>query len=179
MALKLRTLSPEEHATVEKLAHSRTAAARLVERARILLLANQGHRVPAIAHQLQLTAITVRTWLKRFNAAGLAALTDKPRTGRPATYTPQQVAEVIATSLTPPEQLGLPFASWTLDRLEAYLNEHKAIAIKRSRIDDLLIAEGLRWRTQETWFGERVDPEFTKKRGVLRNSIRTRLKGVS
>lgn len=179
MALKLRTLSPEEHATIEKLAHSRTAAARLVERARILLLANQGHRVPAIAHQLQLTAITVRTWLKRFNAAGLAALTDKPRTGRPATYTPQQVAAVIATSLTPPEQLGLPFASWTLDRLEAYLNEHKAIAIKRSRIDDLLIAEGLRWRTQETWFGERVDPEFTKKRGVLRNSIRTRLKGVS
>ena len=179
MALKLRTLSPEEHATIEKLAHSRTAAARLVERARILLLANQGHRVPAIAHQLQLTAITVRTWLKRFNAAGLAALTDKPRTGRPATYTPQQVAEVIATSLTPPEQLGLPFASWTLDRLEAYVNEHKAIAIKRSRIDDLLIAEGLRWRTQETWFGERVDPEFAKKRGALRNSIRTRLKGVS
>ena len=179
MALKLRQLSSEEYETIEKLAHSRTAAARLVERARIMLLANQGHRVPAIAHQLQLTAITVRTWLKRFNAAGLAALTDKPRPGRPATYTPQQVAEVIATALTPPEHLGLPFASWTLDRLEAYLNEHKAIAIKRSRIDDLLIAEGLRWRTQETWFGERVDPEFAKKRGALRNSIRTRLQGVS
>jgi transposase len=179
MALKLRPLSPEEHATIEKLAHSRTAAARLVERARILLLANQGHRVPAIAHQLQCTAITVRTWLKRFNAAGLAALTDKPRPGRPATYTPQQVAEVIATSLTPPEQLGWPFASWTLDRLEASLNEHKAMAIKRSRIDDLLIAEGLRWRTHATWFGERVDPEFAKKRGALRNSIRTRLKVVS
>ena len=179
MALKLRTLSPEEHETIEKLAHSRTAAARLVERARILLLANQGHRVPAIAHQLQLTAITVRTWLKRFNAAGLAALTDKQRTGRPATYTPQQVAEVIATSLTPPEHLGLPFASWTLDRLEAYVNEHKAMAIKRSRIDDLLSAEGLRWRTQDTWCGERVEPEFAKKRGAWRNAIRTRLKAVS
>ena len=58
MALKLRTLSPEEHETIEKLAYSRTAAARLVERARILLLANQGHRVPAIAHQLQLTVRT-------------------------------------------------------------------------------------------------------------------------
>ena len=133
----------------------------------------------AIAHQLQLTAITVRTWLKRFNAAGLAALTDKPRSGRPATYTPQQVADVIATALTPPEHLGLPFASWTLDRLEAYVTEHKAIAIKRSRIDDLLIAEGLRWRTPETWFGERVEPEFAKKRGALRHSIRTHLKRVS
>jgi transposase len=179
MALKLRKLSQDEHETIEKLAHSRTAAARLVERAHIILLANQGHRVPAIAQQLHLTAITVRTWLKRFNAAGLAALTDKQRSGRPATYTPQQVAEVIAASLTPPEQLGLPFASWTLDRLAAYLNEHKALTIKRSRIDDLLIAEGLRWRTQETWFGERVDPEFAQKRGALRNSIRTRRKGVS
>jgi transposase len=179
MALKLPHLSPEELETIEKLAHSRTAAARLVERARVMLLAYQGHQVPAIAHQLHLTAITVRTWLKRFNTAGLAALTDKPRSGRPATYTPQQVAEVITTALTPPEQLGLPFASWTLDRLEAYLNEHKAIAIKRSRIDDLLIAEGLRWRTQETWFGARVDPEFAQKRGALRPSIRTRLKVVS
>lgn len=179
MALKLRPLSPEEHETIEKLAHSRTAAARLVERARIMLLAHQGHRVPALARHLQLTAITVRTWLKRFNAVGLAALTDKPRSGRPATYTPQQVAEVIATSLTPPEHLGLPFASWTLDRLEAYLNEQKGIAIKRSRIDDLLLAEGLRWRTQETWFGARVDPEFAKKRGTLRHAIRTHLKRVS
>jgi DNA-binding NarL/FixJ family response regulator len=68
MALKLRTLSPEEHETIEKLAHARTAAARLVERARIILLAHQGQRVPAIAQQLQLTAITVRTWLKRFNS---------------------------------------------------------------------------------------------------------------
>jgi len=179
MAIKLRALSAAEQDVIEKLAHARTAAARLVERARIMLLAHQGHWVPAIAYQLQLTAITVRTWLKRFNAAGLAALTDQPRSGRPATYTPQQVAEVIATALTPPEHLGLPFASWTLDRLEAYVNEQQGIAIKRSRIDDLLIAEGLRWRTHETWFGERVDPEFAKKRGALRNSRRTHRKRVS
>ena len=135
MALKLRQLSLEEHDTIEKLAHSRTAAARLVERARILLLANQGHRVPAIAHQLQLTAITVRTWLKRFNAAGLAALTDKQRSGRPATYTPSQLAEVNATPLTPPAHLGLTFASWPLERRAAYLHAHKGITIKRSRMD--------------------------------------------
>ena len=146
MTIKLRALSTEEQDTIDKFAHSRTAAARFVERARIILLAHQGHWVPAIAHQLQLTAITVRIWLKRFNAAGLAALPDKPRSGRPATYTPQQVTEVIATSLTPPEQLGLPFASWTLDRLEAYVNEQKGIAIKRSRIDDLLIALSCRRR---------------------------------
>ena len=179
MALKLRNLSSAEQDTIEKLAYSRTAAARVVERARIILLAHQGHRVPAIAQQLKLTAITVRTWLKRFNAAGLAGLSDHSRSGRPATYAVHEVAAVIATALTPPEHLGLPFASWTLDRLEAYVNEHKGIAIKRSRIDELLIAEGLRWRTHETWFGERVDPEFAKKRGVLKNSTRAPLRVVS
>jgi hypothetical protein len=65
---------------------------------------------------------------------------------------------VIAAALSDPQKLGLPFACWTLDRLEIYLNEAKQIAIKRSRIDELLIAEGLRWRTQETWVGERLDP---------------------
>lgn len=59
------------------------------------------------------------------------------------------------------------------------MNEHKGIAIKRSRIDELLIAEGLRWRTHETWFGERVDPEFAKKRGVLKHSTRAHLRVVS
>jgi transposase len=72
---------------------------------------------------------------------------------------------VVAASLTDPQSLGLPFASWTLDRLETYLNEVKGIAIKRSRINDLLLREGLRWRQQESWFGERVDPDFAAKRG--------------
>jgi len=103
--------------TIEKFAHARTASAWLVERARIFRLARQGHRMPAMAQQLQLTTVTVRTWLKRFHAAGLTALTDTPRSGRPTPSTPQQVAAVIATSLTPPEHLGLPFASWTLERL--------------------------------------------------------------
>lgn len=72
---------------------------------------------------------------------------------------------VIATSLTPPDDLGLPFGSWTLDRLVAYLTETHGIRMQRSRIGEILQAEGVRWRTQETWFGERVDPEFAAQRG--------------
>jgi hypothetical protein len=30
--------------------------------------------------------------------------------------------------------------------------------MKRSRISEILLAEGLRWRQEETWFGARVDP---------------------
>jgi len=77
------------------------------------------------------------------------------------------VGELIATSLTDPQELGLPFGSWTLDRLAAYLNEQRGIAMQRSRIGEILQAEGLRWRQQETWFGERPDPAFAAKRGPL------------
>ncbi len=117
--------------------------------------------------------------MKRFNADGLGALQDAPRAGRPPTYSADQVGEVIATALTNPATLELPFACWTLDRLATYLVEVKGIPMKRSRIDEILLKEGLRWRTQETWFGERVDPEFAQKRGRSSRSTRSRLRVVS
>ncbi len=179
IALCLRTPTPEELNSLRHLAQSRTAAARAVERARIIWLAHQGWRVPAIARELRLGGDTVRVWLKRFNAEGRDGLKDRPRAGRPATYTTEQVGEVIALSLTDPRTLDLPFAGWTLDRLRAYLHEVKGIPISRARIGKLLVAEGLRWRAQETWFGERVDPAFAEKRGPSSPSTRPRLRIVS
>ena len=163
--LALREPSAEERTALARLAHSRTAAARLVERARVVLAAREGERVEAMAPRFQITAATVYLWLHRFNDGGLAGLEDQPRTGRPPTYSPEQVAIIVQTALTAPQRLGLACASWTLDRLAAYLAEHEGIAMKRSRLGELLLAEGLRWRKQETWFGERVDPAFAEKRG--------------
>ena len=117
--LRLRALTDDEAAAIKQQAHSRTAAARAVERARIIWLASHGERVAAIARQLELTAATVRLWIKRFNVEGVAGLADKPRSGAPPTYPAEQVGEVIATSLTNPTSLGLPFGCWRLDRLAA------------------------------------------------------------
>jgi transposase len=177
--LSLRELTTDERAAVERLAHSRTSAARLVERARVVLAALEGERVSAIAERFHVTAATVYLWLHRFNDAGLTGLQDKPRGGRPPTYTREEVAVVVATALTDPQTLGLSFASWTLGRLAAYLAEQKGIAMKRSRIDELPIAEGLRWRKEETWFGERVDPDFAEKRGLSSGSTPPPPTGVS
>jgi transposase len=177
--LALRPLTDEEARAIDRLAHSRTDPARAVERARIVWQAHRGARVPAIARALGITEATVRLWLKRFNAGGVDGLGDAPRSGRPPVYRPEEVAEVVATSLTKPDELGLPFGSWTLDRLTAYLHEEKGLAVGRSRIATLLQAEGLRWRTQETWFGERPDPAFAEKRGPSSRSTRPHLRVVS
>src|SRR3712207_3557909 len=142
----LRELTAEEASAVENLARSRTAPARRVERARIVWRASHGETPPSIAEVLGVSAETVRRRIRRFNAEGLAALEDHRRSGRPATYSADEVAAVIAAALAAPRRLGLPFASWTLDRLAAYLLEHEGIAMRRSRIDEILLAEGLRWR---------------------------------
>ena len=105
MVPRLRELTAEERSAVDTLARSRTAPARRVERARIIWSAGRGEGVPAIAERLRLDAYTVRGWIKRFNAAGLAGLEDRPRAGRPPTYAPAQVATVIATALTDPRAL--------------------------------------------------------------------------
>lgn len=177
--LRARFWSVEEQEAIERLARSRTAPARTVERARIVLLSRQGAGVAEIAETLGVCPDTVRRWIHRFDRHGVDGLADRPRAGRPPTYAAAEVGAVIEASLTKPEELGLPFACWTLDRLEAYLNEEKGIPIKRSRISEILIAEGLRWREDETWFGERVDPDFGKKRGRSSRSTPTRLRAAS
>jgi transposase len=187
MKLQVRAMTAEETATLERWSRARSGPVRLRDRALVLQWSHLGWWVSDIARFVGVSTRTVRLWITRFNAQGLAGLQDAPRSGRPPTYTPEQVGAVIAAALTNPQELGLPFGAWTLDRLAAYLNEERGIAIKRSRIDELLIDEGLRWRTQETWFGERagrepapaaaeqtaarpVDPDFARKRGRSRRS---------
>lgn len=174
--VKLRHLSPPERTQLEKLSGSRTAPTRLNERARMLLALHRGESITSTAKGLHITRRSVYRWIHRYNELGLKGLEDQYRGGRPPTYTPEERAEVLATALTHPEQLGLEFGCWTLDRLRDYLNERRNIPISRTRIDELLLTEGLKWRKQETWFGEKVDPDFAKKKRSLRRFTRRLLK---
>jgi transposase len=178
MTIRVRAVSDEERETLGRMARSRTVGAGLVRRAQIVLHALEGLTAPEIGARMDLGGVTVRHWLKRFNARGLQGLEEDVRTGRPPTYSAEQRSTVINTALTRPADLGLPFASWTLDRLVAYL-AGQGIAMRRSRISEIFIQEGLKWRHEETWFGARVDPEFARKRGQSSSSTRQRRPAAS
>jgi hypothetical protein len=109
----------------------------------------------------------VRNRLHRFNEQGLQGLEEAARSGRPVTYQPEVVSGIIQTALSKPRDLGEDYATWTLDRLVDYLHRVKGIRMKRSRISEIFIQEGLSWRHEESWFGERVDPDFARKRGAI------------
>jgi transposase len=170
MTIRVRAVSEEEREALGRMARSHTLGAGLVRRAQIVLHALEGLKAPEIGTRMNLGGVTVRHWLKRFNARGLQGLEEDVRSGRPPTYSAEQRSAVINTALTPPANLDLPFASWTLDRLVAYLSE-QGIAMRRSRISEIFLQEGLKWRQEETWFGERVDPDFARKRGRSSSSI--------
>ena len=56
---------------------------------------------------------TVRTWRGRFADGGLPALADRRRSGRPARFTPVQVAEAKALACQLPAETGVPLARWS------------------------------------------------------------------
>jgi transposase len=171
MTIRVRALSDDEAPGLARMARSRTLGAGLVRRAQIVQHAvEDGLSAPEVAATMSLCGATVRFWLKRFNERGLQGLEEDMRSGRPPTYSAEERSAVITAALSRPAELGLPFASWTLDRLVAYLNE-QGIGMRRSRVSEVLLAEGLKWRQEETWFGARVDPDFTRKRGRSSNSI--------
>src|SRR5258708_16514130 len=129
MALRLRELTKEEHTTIEQLLHAREVQVGKLKRAQIVWLANQGLRPAEIAERLQVSERMVRNRLHRFNEQGLQGLEEAPRSGRPVTYQPEVVSEIIQTALSHPRDLGEDYATWTLDRLVDYLHPANAIPL--------------------------------------------------
>lgn len=150
MALRLRPLSEEEHQAIERLVHARSTPIGKLKRAQIIWLASQGYKTPAIAQELEVSERMVRNRLHRFNEQGLVGVEEAPRSGRPVTYEPALVSEIIQTALSKPQEVGEDYAMWTLDRLVEHLHRVKGIRMQRSRISEIFIAEGLSWRHDET-----------------------------
>jgi Winged helix-turn helix len=76
-------------ATLESWLRRQTIAAGLATRARAMLLLADGQPYTHTAQQVGLAERHVRKWAKRFVAAGIAGLQDRPRPGRPPAFPPR------------------------------------------------------------------------------------------
>ncbi len=112
-------LTEEGRASLEAIVRRATAPQRDVLRARIILLADQGQSNEEIARALNCCENTARKWRKRYFKAGPKGLRDRPRSGRPRTFTAVQVAQVIETATQWPSNHGVPISHWDARSLQA------------------------------------------------------------
>jgi len=101
------SLTIEEQQTLRRWARTGTSEHRLVERAKVILLLNEGKSNLEIARQLNTRPARVSKWRQRFARHRLDGLRDSERTGRPSNYdqtTDKRVLELL--DQPPPEGYG-------------------------------------------------------------------------
>jgi transposase len=99
------TMPAEDGAELTRWLRAPSLRAGLAQRARIVLLAEEGVGTNEIVHRVGVSKPTVIAWKKRYAAEGVAGLEDRPKPGRPVTV--DEVAVVLATLEPPPERLGV------------------------------------------------------------------------
>jgi transposase len=107
-----------------------TRDVRIRTRAQIILLAAEQHLVaPQIATIVRKDEQTVRRWLKRYQAEGLAGLADAPRPGAATKVTSAYQERLLHLVRQRPRSLDLPFSLWTNQRLADVLAEETGIRV--------------------------------------------------
>ncbi len=89
MAEEAISLSGTEERELRRRAGQYPRPHREVIRAKIVLLAAEGHHDTEIARRLDCTDKTATKWRRRYAEQGLAGLDEKPRPGRPRSFSPR------------------------------------------------------------------------------------------
>jgi transposase len=163
--VRVLAVRDQDRAELERRSRSKAEPARVAQRARIVLLSEQGLSGPAIAERVGCTEPTVVLWRKRYSERGLAGLDDAPRPGGPVTVmTPEVQAQVLADTLTPPPESlqAQGVTHWSARRLADWLARHRDIGVSHDRIAALWRKFGLQpHRTEGFKFS--TDPELDAK----------------
>jgi transposase len=147
-------LSPEQREALEQRTRSRSLPVRVVDRARIVLLAAEGQQDKEIALTLGTTPKKVSRWRRRFLTLGIAGLErDAPRSGREPTINLRLIRRVV--SMTTREKP--PHATHWSTRAVA-----TAVGISEASVRRIWRSHGLKLHRVES-FKISNDPEFAEK----------------
>lgn len=148
------TLHADKQAALEQWARSRSLPARVVERARIVLLAAEGRQDKQIAAEMKITSKKVSRWRSRFLTLGMDGLErDAARPGRSPTITANLVRRVVnmTTRQKPPNA-----THWSTRSMAA------AVGISEASVRRIWRSHGLKPHRVES-FKISNDPEFAEK----------------
>jgi putative transposase len=146
-------LSASERDELVSITRSRSLPQALATRARMVLLAADGHSNTAIAERLGLSKPTVGTWRQRYRVQRVQGLYDEPRPGGPRSIRDEEVAALIRKTLKTKPKDG---THWTCRSIAA---ETK---LSKSTVQRVWKAFGLQPHRQKH-FKLSTDPFFIEK----------------
>ena len=118
------SIGDEDVARLVTITRSRTEPASRVERARMLLAYREYPSFFAVAHALGVHQ-TVQRCVERALAYGpMAALDDRPRSGKEPTITAEAKAWLVSLACRKAKELGYPHELWTTRLLARHAREH-------------------------------------------------------
>ncbi len=162
--VELREISNEDGNRLLRIVRRGGGSVVTWRRAQIVLLAAQGMTPRRISDVVFTDPDTVRDVIHNFNRDGFEALYPRYRGGRPVTFTLPKRQEIKRIALTDPQDLGQPFATWSLSKLADYLVAEGVVTdISHEGLRQLLGEEGVRFQAVRTWKRSN-DPDFETKR---------------
>jgi transposase len=143
---------------LERIVAAAGSPQQLVLRARIVLAAWRGEANAKIARDLGVGVDTVRRWRARFRRAGIPALRDRPRSGRPPVYGISDQLLIVATVTGEPTGVD---SHWTHRSLAHRLAE--PVGISASQIGRILASFDVKPHRVRGWLNRPADPAFHTK----------------
>lgn len=150
----LRSLTPNEHAVLERLARARAEPAALVARAKALLAVAAGRSFTDAARAAgRKSGDAVAALVTRFNRAGLAALTPGHGGGQPKCYTPREQERILREVRRAPDRDTDQTGTWSLATLQRALRQAPdgLPRVSTYTIWQVLHDAGLRWQRDRSW----------------------------
>lgn len=146
----------DERRTLERTVASPTSQQRSVQRARIILLAEEGRSTNEIARQVGLSKQSVGLWRRRFCEKRLEGLRDEPGRGRPRKHGAQVRLQIATEACRVPE--GKTHRS-TRDLAAK-------VGVSQTLVSRVLRAEKIKPHLQEMWLNSK-DPNFEAKQAEI------------
>lgn len=165
------TLSERQRGILERWRRNKAdTPARLVERCTIILLSAEGVSNEEQGRRLGVDRQRVRRWRTRWvsNEGRLATaeregvsdkdlarllrelLADEPRPGGPATFTAEQLTQIIAVACEPPADSGRPVTHWTPQELADEVIQRGIVDTISARHVDRLLKGGISVHTRRS-----------------------------
>ena len=147
-------------------------------RLKVIDLSGQGHSVPDLSRLLDLNQATIRSYIHRFNSAGVAGLRPDYGRGRPPllSWTQDQWLDVLAQSPADLPLLETKVHNWTQALLRRYLKDYHQVEVSQSTIAKSLRLAGVRWRRAKLRVHS-PDPLYQVKRQRIARLQRLALEG--